>query len=845
MRWTCARLRRKRSIIHLGISQFVKRTFRMPGRRFVLVAAFVTTLILVAIPGSLTVHAQSARNQSRTAQVPSPQSILGFVPGTERTIADWRQITNYFNKLDRSSASVHVETLGETTLKLPFIVAYISAPENIRQLAKFKAIQRKLADPRSITSETERDQLIREGKTIVAIACSIHSTEIVASQMSMQLAYELATAQDEPTKETLRNTILLLIPSVNPDGVDIVANWYRKTLGTPYEGTSPPEIYHHYAGHDNNRDWFMLNLRETRLVTRLFWKEWFPQIVYDVHQQNEVGPRFFIPPFYDPPNPNIHPILLREIGSIGSKIAADLQAAKFRGVITNAQYDTWWHGGLRTSPYYHNSVGILSEAASAKLMSPTRVSAEQLSKSKSRGMPSALEPATNHPDPWPGGSWGPRQIMEMEMIAARSVLTSAGNYRANYLRNFYELNRSAAIPLTESAQPLAYVIEPGQGNDEALARLIEILVEQGVEVFRMNRELHMTVAGTSSTAAHDVPLGSYVVFLAQPSRPNVKALFERQVYPDRRAANGEAEPPYDVAGWTLPMQMGIETMTVTGIKESEGAARQLTLIKDPLEARRNLGLALGNGEASAVPNPIKKPVRVGLYRGWTGSMDEGWTRWLFDTYNLPYKSMRDSEVREGNLRARYEVIVLPSQRASDILDGNKAGTYPTEFTGGITKEGVENLRRFVEEGGTLVCFDAATELAIKQFDLPLRNVLEGVTRTDFYCPGSVVRLEFGANDPIFSGYRENVDAYFINSVAFESSDTKRVRVAARYARKGLLQSGWLIGEERIAGKIALATVKMGKGNVVLFGFRPQHRGQTWGTFRLIFNAIESGANENL
>jgi hypothetical protein len=813
----------------------------MPGLRFVVIFAFLASYSFVAVPESFNANAQSARTPLRSTQVPSPQSILGFAPGTERTIADWRQITNYFDKLDRSSASVHVERLGETTLKRPFIVAFISAPENIRELAKFKAIQRKLADPRTVRNDAERDQLVREGKTIVAIACSIHSTEIVASQMSMQLAYELATAKDGPTKETLRNTILLLIPSVNPDGVDIVADWYRKTLGTPHEGTSPPEIYHHYAGHDNNRDWFMLNLRETRLVTSLFWKEWFPQIVYDVHQQNEVGPRFFIPPFYDPPNPNIHPLLIREIGAIGSKIAADLQAAKFRGVITNAQYDTWWHGGLRTSPYYHNSVGILSEAASAKLMTPTRVSAEQLGKSKSRGMPSALEPATNHPDPWPGGSWGPRDIMEMEMIAARSVLTSAGHYRTGYLRNFFEMNRKSSSPSTESGQPLAYVIEPGQGNDEALARLVEILVEQGVEVFRMNRELHMTVAGMSSAAPHEVPLGSYVVFLAQPSRSNVQALFQRQVYPDRRAANGEAEPPYDVAGWTLPMQMGIETLSVTAIKESPGSARQLTLIKDPLEARRNLGLAIGYGEASPVPNPIKRPVRVALYRGWTGSMDEGWTRWLFDTYNVPYKSLRDNEVRGGNLRARFDVIVLPSQRASDIIEGNKTGTYPSEFTGGITKDGVENLRRFVEEGGTLICFDAATELAIKQFDLPLRNVLEGVKRTDFYCPGSIVRLDVSANDPIFGGFRAHADAYFINSVAFESSDSKRVRVAARYAEKDLLQSGWLIGGERISGKIALATVKMGKGNVVLFGFRPQHRGQTWGTFRFIFNAIESGA----
>ncbi|MCA1849953.1 MAG: M14 family metallopeptidase, partial [Acidobacteria bacterium] len=359
------------------------------------------------------------------ATLPSPRSVLGFTPGDDRTIADWRQITDYFARLDRASDRVEVRTVGQTTLDRPLLAAFISAPENIRELAKYQEIQRRLADPRTVRDESERDRLVSEGKTVVVISCSIHSTEIVASQMSMQLAYELAAAQDEATEEILRNTILILLPSANPDGVDIVANWYRRTLGTPSEGVEPPELYHHYAGHDNNRDWFMLNLRETQAITRLFWQEWFPQIVYDVHQQGATGSRFFIPPFYDPPNPQIAPLLLREVGLIGHKIAADLQAAGQQGVITNALYDTWWHGGFRTAPYFHNSIGILSEAASARLMTPTTITREQLAQAHARGMNSALEQTTNFPDPWPGGEWHPRDIMRMEMSAARSVLTMA------------------------------------------------------------------------------------------------------------------------------------------------------------------------------------------------------------------------------------------------------------------------------------------------------------------------------------------------------------------------------------------------------------------------------------
>src|SRR4029079_1388717 len=363
------------------------------------------------------------------AQIPSPKSVLGFNPGDDRTIAGWPQITDYFERLDRASDRVLVQTLGQSTLKRPVIVAFISARENILALEKYKEIQQQLADPRKITQNLQHDRLLTNGKVVVAISCSIHSTEIVASQMSMQLAYELATAQDTDTREILQNTILMLIPSPNPDGIDIVANWYRKTLGTPYEGHEHPALSQHDAGYDDNRDWFMLNLKETQLITRLFWHDWFPQIVYDVHQQGSNGSRFFIPPFYDPPNPNISPLLLRQVGLIGHKVAADLQAAGFQGVLTNALYDTWWQGGFRTAPYFHNSIGILSEAASARLMSPANVTADQLTRSSTRGMRNATEATTNFPDPWPAGTWRPRNIMDMELIAARAILSLAAKYR--------------------------------------------------------------------------------------------------------------------------------------------------------------------------------------------------------------------------------------------------------------------------------------------------------------------------------------------------------------------------------------------------------------------------------
>src|SRR5882762_9957926 len=410
---SCARLRR---VGYGPFNQLSRRNFRMHllnsnRRRIGRIGPIgrIGHISILFLALSLTASAQRKRAEPLASTIPSPRTVFGFNPGDDRTIIDWQQITNYFARLDQASDRVSVQTFGQSTLGRPLIAAFISAPENIRNLEKYKAIQARLADPRKAAGEAERDQLIKEGKTVVVISCSIHSTEIVASQMSTQLAYNLASANDDDTLAILHNTILILIPSPNPDGVDIVANHYRKTLGTSAEGRDPPELYHHYAGHDDNRDWFMLDLKETKAVTRLFWKEWFPEIVYDIHQQGSNGSRFFVPPFYDPPNPHIAPLLLRQVGLIGHKMAADVTAARFRGVLTNALYDNWWHGGFRTAPYFHNSIGILTEAASARIMTPSNVTREQLTRGGTRGMRTALDVTTNFPNPWPGGAWHPRE----------------------------------------------------------------------------------------------------------------------------------------------------------------------------------------------------------------------------------------------------------------------------------------------------------------------------------------------------------------------------------------------------------------------------------------------------
>jgi hypothetical protein len=447
----------------------------------------------------------------------------------------------------------------------------------------------------------------------------------------------------------------------------------------------------------------------------------------------------------------------------------------------------------------------------------------------------------------------------MEMISARSILSMASKFRVEYLRNFYELGRKNIELPANKGDTIAYLVPAGQARDEAMAKLVGSLIEQGVEVFRLDQELHVVLSpqvlrrtnpvreklGTYKitgqfTAMQEVPLGSYIVFLNQPQRTNVLALFEPQIYPNRLTGQGEAERPYDVAGWTLPLQMGVEAPAVVAIRENANE-RKLTLLKDSNQVRADLALPLKKGDESPIKNPLKQHVRVGIYKPSMSNMDEGWTRYIFDTFNVPYSSVRDVDIRRGGLNSKFDAVILAAQTSTQIINGNVAGTLPPEYTGGITEAGVKNLKEFVTNGGMLICFDDSCDLAIKEFNLPLRNVLEGVPTSEFYCPGSIVALEVDNKNPIAVTLPQTVPAYFITSAAFTAAADANVRVVARYAKENVLMSGWLLGEDKLRGQIALAEVSVGKGRIVLFGFRPQHRGQSWATLPFIWNALSSAA----
>ncbi|CAN5594719.1 hypothetical protein BH18ACI3_BH18ACI3_15260 [soil metagenome] len=577
----------------------------------------------------------------------------------------------------------------------------------------------------------------------------------------------------------------------------------------------------------------MMNLVETRNITKLFWQEWFPQLVYDVHQMGQTGARFVIPPFFDPPNPRIPPSILREVGLVGYKMAADLQAKNIPGVATNTTFDTWWHGGFRSAPYYHNSVGILSEAASADLMSPVTITREQLKRNRpSRGLESPLAVDTAHPDAWEPGIWRPRDIAEIEMTASRALLSLAAKYRARYLQNFYELNSHSLKP--DADVPQAYVVMAGQPRAETVARFLEILMWQGIEVHEMRSELYVKHSKTEDF--HEIPLGSFLVFLNQPQKNNVLSLFERQVYPNRVNEKGEAEAPYDVAGWTLPLQMGVEAYEVWDIRDIEKHRNTIKRVEHSNQPRAVMNLTQSGTPFPKFSNPLKSNPKIGLYKPFTSSMDEGWTRLVFDSHQIPYSSISNADLRAGRLA--YDAIILPADSEVAILDGLSEKRYPAEFAGGIGDAGVENLKKFVNGGGKLICFDDSCGLLIKRFGLPLRNVLSGLKRNEFYNPGSIVKLKVDTRHPYAKGMLDETPAYFIASSAFEIAADARVSQIATYAEKDALMSGWMLGDKYLNGKTALAEISYGRGKIVLFAFRPQHRGQTFATFPFIFNALE-------
>jgi hypothetical protein len=787
-------------------------TAQLRGMRTAPSAMCLTRLFLLA---SLALAPRLAVSQG--AAIPTPASVLGFEPGADRKLPTWKQVTEYFTALDKASNRVEVRTLGKTVLGRPFLVAFISDPANLANLERYRQIQRQLMDPR-LRTPAQLDKLLDDGKNIILITSSIHSTEVGGFLTPFVLADRLARGNSAEVRSILQNTIIMLVPSQNPDGVDIVGNWYRSTLDTPAEGSSPPELYHYYTGHDNNRDWYAFTQPETRYTVDSLYTPWNPQIVNDIHQQGSNTSRIFIPPYMDPVEPNIDPILTAGTNSLGMEMSWRMIAEGKTGVATNASYDQW--SPARQYSLNHRGVRILTETASARLASPMNIAFQALG--NGRGYESKVA-SWNHPAVWKGGTWGIGNIVDYQTSASWAMLAAAARDRRLWLSSYAALGERALAAnapwSSESSVPSAFLIPKDQRDKQALERLLWTLQHGQVEV----RE----TTAPASVDGRSVPAGSYAVLVRQNFGSYAKALLERQKYPDlREYPGGPPKRPYDVTAHTLPLLFGVDVATVMG--DAPPTGNPIAAIPEP--------------KYSVAGLTGSRDRRIGIYRSYTGSMDEGWTRWIFDSHKVPFTTLVDRDVKAGNLNARFDAILIPDASPNQIRRG-LPNAYPDSLRGGLGEAGTRALIDFVEKGGTLLTFNDASLFAIDAMKLPVKNALEGVPNTAFYAPGSIFSVEVNRSHPAARNFTAPVPGvWFEDSPAFEITEPGKATAVLTYPATGNpLLSGWLMGPDKLHGKAAMVEAPVGKGKVVLYGFRPQYRGQTNSTLPLIWDAIGRSA----
>ncbi len=746
--------------------------------------------------------------QSRA--VPTPASVIGFEPGTDRRLPLWRDVVGYFTALDAASPRLTMRTLGPTTMGRPFIAAFIGDSATLANFARYREIQQRLADAR-LRQPGDVERLVADGKAVVLITSSIHSTEVGAILTPLVLAHRLVSGEDPETRAIRANTLVILVPSLNPDGVDIVGDWYRSTLGSPAEGVGPPVLYHKYVGHDNNRDWYFFTQVETRMTVDSLHSVWHPQVVNDIHQQGANGSRIFIPPYMDPIEPNVDPGIVAAVNALGSAMAWRLTADGLTGITINSTYDAWTPA--RAYQHYHGGARILTETASARLATPVDIAFD--SQRSGFGYDSKVS-SWNFLQPWRGGRWGIADIVRYQTASSWAMLASIASDREAWLRGFAAIADRALRP--DSSWPAAFVIPAGQRDSAAVATLVRVLQRGQVEVRRA------TAAGTAGGSRY--PAGSFVVRIDQPYGSFAKALLERQRYPDlREYPGGPPKRPYDVTAHTLPLLLGVDVISVPR-GTTLGAGAPIAMVPEPRMTAPGLS--------------DRTSRRIAVYRSWQPSMDEGWTRWILEQHRIPYTTVTDRDVRAGNLRARFDALILPDQ-SDRGLDRGLGASYPDSLEGGLGDAGGRALAAFVDAGGTLVAFNEASDYAIRVLELPVRDALEGVASKDFYGPGSLLDVTMRSGHSLTAGRPARQTIWFEEGPAFEITDTTRATAVATYADRDPLVSGWLLGGERLLGRAALVEARRGRGRAVLFGFRPQYRAQSLATFPLIWNALRGDA----
>ena len=858
------------------------------------------------------------------AQVPTPESVLGQRVGADFFLATFEESLEYFQQLDAASDRLELREVGRTSFGRPAYIALISSAENLRNLDRHREIALRLAHPRGLT-EAQARALADEGRAIVHIDGGLHSTEVATHQHTIQLAHDLVAGDEDPEiRAILDNVILILWPSINPDGQTMIAEWYRSNLGTSYEVAPAPFLYQKYVGHDNNRDGYMINQIESRMATRVA-REWEPQILYNHHQSSPFPTRIWIPPFAEPISPHVHPLMWRTVNLIGMSMAQALEERGQKGAThMGTGFDNWYPGFMDHANNFHNVASFLTETGLYRYATPGFYTIQDFPPRTRE-----LRPESLYSSPWEGGWWRLRDAVDYMLTASISVLDFAAKYRRDVLYNRYQAGRDIIEQYTH-APPYGYFIPEQQRDPVAAVEMLRRLAYNGIEVHRLDE------AVTHDGIAHAA--GTWVIAMDQPFANFVRQLFAVQDYPDlRQYPEGPPDQPYDVAGWTLPYLMDVRVveaasplgdevrsrMTALGAGTEDAGAETLAwdagvedasafdsppgvgfdsnpvaaaivppagsdggggaLALDPAQNNAfkalNRAWAMGgqvrfvpgrageDGEAGASGNYVVEGLsgsargdlvsglhlrtdrsggggaslsrpRIALYRPWSASMDEGWTRWILESYDFAFTSLYNADVLAGGLGDRYDVIVIADMGSGQILNGFERGSVPARYEGGIGARGVRELDAFVRGGGTLVTINNSSMFAINELHLPVRNAVAGLESEDYFMSGSVVEMEVDPSHPVMSGMPERAKIVVERSPVFTTEEGFEGAVLAKYPVDGSpLLSGYLLGEEHLQGYAAALDVAHGDGRIVLLGMKPQWRAQPFGNFRILFNAV--------
>ena len=846
--------------------------------------------------------------------IPSPEKHFGHEVGADRTLVHFPDVLAYIEMVAAASDRVSIEEAGTSTLGNRMPVVILTSATNQARLDEIRDQARQIAKPGGLSAEASR-QLIDDGVAVALVTCSIHATEVGSTQMATEFVWEFATTEDPERLAWMDETVLLLMPSINPDGQVMIVDWYEEWLGTEYEGGRMPWLYHHYVGHDNNRDFYALTQKESQVVNNLLYHRWYPQVFVDEHQMGSTGPRMFVPPQTDPLDPEVHSLVFRMADGIGTNMSRRLEEHGKTGVGHNMIFDSYWPGGTRNTAWWKNVTGLLTEVASARIATPIYIDPGEL-RGGGKGFPEYGR-RSNFPSPWEGGWWRLRDIVEYELVATWAYLEAVAEDRKHILTNVDRMARQA-IARGASEAPYAFIIPPDQHDEVAARKMVALLLQHGIEVHR-------------ATEAFEVgysvyPAGTVVIPAAQAYRPFLLVMLRSQRYPEvRPSVNGPIIKPYDVASWSLPLSMGVDIVesaqpltgafetiteadwprTAKGVVEAAGtiipagADALYTAVNRLLADGRTVARIPGSGdvwidhaeidreslaalaeelylptrEATEAPEVIAKidAMRVGLFKPWVASMDEGWTRWVLEQYDFPMINVANEAIRSGEFTDTVDVLLFPDVETGVISEGKPGDSYwgrfvplPPKYSGGIdewkdadapeqekkskkdtdTKRttGGERIKEWVKAGGAVVALDSSADYFIDLFDLPVENVLDDLERSEFLCPGSTLRVHVDTTHPLGWGMHTDEAVYFAGSPAFKTRvpDPRFDRaVVARYPdqKQDILLSGYIEGAAHLERRAAVVEFEVGDGKVILIGFRAQHRAQPLRTFKVLFNAL--------